>query len=106
MKPRDIFGIILRCVALWITVWGAWQLTAAIARAIDSSTSRSIVSVMVGCRMTSAPSAANVRIVSGTPLDLNSAIYFVYGLPGFLGGLLVLRFADTFVGFTYRRAAD
>ena len=84
MKPRDVFGIILRCVGLWITVWGAWQLTAAVAQL----------------------PATLQALFSATPLSLNSAIYLVYGFPGFLGGLLVLRFADALVGFTYRQPGE
>ena len=82
MKPKDIFGIVFRCVALWITVWGAWQLTAGIAWA----------------------PAILQTLFSTHATNVNSVIYLVYGLPAFVGGLVALYFADAFVGMTYRKS--
>jgi hypothetical protein len=81
MKPSDVFGIILRSVALWIAIWGAWQMTAAIARL----------------------PATVEALFSAAPVGINSVEYFIYGFPAFLAGILILRFADALVGFTYRR---
>lgn len=85
MKAKDIFGIILRCVALWITVWGAWQLLAAV---------------------TLIPSTITALYTSNTTSGITSFGYFTYGFPAFVGGLLVLAFADTLVGLTYRKPPE
>lgn len=80
MKAKDIFGLVLRCVALWVMIWGAWQMTAALVYL-----------------------PATVRSFLGEDHpQIGSAAYFAYGCPGFLGGLLVLRFANAIVWFTYR----
>ena len=77
MKAKDIFGIILRVFALWVVIWGAWQLTAVLALSFSPTSSQ-----------------------------YGAIGYLAYGLPACLGGLLVLRFADDLVDFTYRRPAE
>jgi hypothetical protein len=81
VTPRDIFGLVLRLTALWIFVWGCWQLSAAVAmlwRTLQA-------------------------LIDGTILPYTSFNYAVYGLPAVAGSVLVLRFADGIVDFTYRR---
>ena len=80
MKARDIFGLVLRCAALWVAVWGAWQMAAAIVYL---------------------PATVH-SFLGGDHPQIGSIAYFAYGFPGFLGGLLVLRFANAIVWFTYR----
>jgi hypothetical protein len=81
MNSRDLFGLLLRLAALWVFVWGSWQLTASIAmlwRTIQA-------------------------LLHRTSLEYTSFNYFVYGVPAVIGSILVLRFADAIVAFTYRR---
>jgi len=84
MKAKDIFGVILRTVALYLIIWGAWQLLAVIAYI-----PRTIA-----------------LIASNDESSRNSIVYFVYGFPAFLSGILAFLFADTLVGFTYRRSSE
>jgi|GEM_PF-3146402 len=80
MKPRDLFGIILRSLATSILVWGLWNTLAAI---------RYIYPTLLS-------------LLNGTENDQSSVEYFIYGLPAVFGGIIVLRFAECFVNFTYR----
>jgi hypothetical protein len=80
MTARDIFGLILRLLAVWIFIWGAWQLTAALA----------------------VFPASVQAVISGNHLAYGSVTYAVYGLPAVFGSLLVLRFANAIIHFTYR----
>jgi hypothetical protein len=81
MKPQDIFGIILRSIAFWLCVWGAWNTIAGIKYLLPTITAW----------------------ISGTTYQYDSFGYFIYGLPAFLSGIIILRFADFFVRFTYPR---
>ncbi len=81
MTSRDIFGLILRLTALWVFVWGCWQLTAA-----GAMSWRTLQSLM-----------------DGTTLPYTSFNYAAYGLPAVVGSVLVLRFAEWILTFTYRR---
>ena len=76
MKAKDIFGLVLRCVALWVMLWGSWQLLGAVAVLANP----------------------NGFI---TPLG-----YFLYGAPAFFTGILILLFADALVGLTYRNSSE
>ena len=80
MKPRDVFGIILRTIAVYFSVWGAWNSLAGI----------KFLPITI------------VAAFSRRENTYNSLGYFVYGLPALIGGLLILRFAERLVGFTYR----
>jgi hypothetical protein len=80
MKGKDVFGIILRGMALWIIVWGAWQITGAIA----------------------VLPATLASFLAPSDLRIGSLGYLSYGLPALIGGILVLRFANAIVWFTYR----
>ena len=81
MSPRDIFGLVLRLVALWVLVWGCWQLSAAVAMLW-----RTIQALM-----------------TGPALEYSSFTYFIYGVPAVIFSMLLLRFAEDIVDFTYRR---
>jgi len=78
MKPRDIFGIILRSVALYLVIWGSWNSIA-------------------GMRYFVATLAA---LLSGSANKCNFG-FFIYGIPALLGGILILWFADAVVNWTY-----
>jgi hypothetical protein len=81
MNPRDIFGLVLRLVALWVLVWGCWQLAAAVAmlwRTLHA-------------------------LLTDTTLEYSSFTYLVYAVPAVIFSILLLRFADAIVDFTYRR---
>jgi hypothetical protein len=80
MTARDIFGLILRLLAVWIFIWGAWQLTAALA----------------------VFPASVQAIFSGSHIAYGTVAYTVYGLPAVLGSVIVLRFANAIIYFTYR----
>ena len=82
MKARDIFGLVLRCAALWIIVWGAWQIAAAVV----------MLPATVESLLTSNPN--QVRYSTFT--------YLIYGAPAVFCGILVLGFANAIVRFTYR----
>jgi hypothetical protein len=81
MKPQDVFGIILRSIALWLCVWGAWNTIAGIKYLLPTINAW----------------------ISGTNFQHDSFGYFIYGLPAFFSGVIILRFADFFVSFTYPR---
>jgi hypothetical protein len=85
MKAKDIFGIILRVFALWIIVWGAWQITAGLTRI---------------------PATIASLFSETATSGINSVVYIFYGLPAFLLGILALRFADAIVAFTYRQRPE
>jgi hypothetical protein len=80
MTARDIFGLVLRLAMLWIFIWGCWQLAAS---AIYLPTTLQAV-------------------VTGEHLAYGSLTYFAYGFPAVLGSILILRFAQAIIGFTYR----
>lgn len=81
MTSRDLFCLVLRIGALWILVWGCWQLSAAV--------------VYV-------PATIN-SIVTNTPIAYGTITYATYGAPAVIGSVLILRFAEAIVNFTYRR---
>jgi hypothetical protein len=81
MKPQDIFGVILRSVALWLCVWGAWNTIAGIKYLLPTINAWT----------------------SGITFQHDSFGYFIYSLPALLSGLIILRFAEFFVSFTYPR---
>ncbi len=80
MQARDIFGLILRCLALWILFWSAYW----------------IVGAMVNFP------ATIESYFTHAPAEPSSIKYLAYGVPGLLIGILVLRFADDVIAFTYR----
>ena len=73
MKARDIFGIVIRTLGVFILLFGLWYLVYAIAGAC------------------------------GAPEDSPGEIaaYFTAGIPGVLIGVLVLRCARRIVRFSY-----
>ena len=79
MKPQDVFGIILRSFAVWLCIWGAWNAIAGIKFLLPT----------IGA------------LISGTSYQHDSFGYFIYGVPAFLAGIIILMFADFFVRFTY-----
>jgi hypothetical protein len=81
MIIRDIFGILLRCVCLFLVFWGLWNLVAA---------AKYLIHAVVTLNL-------NAAALEG-PYD-----YFAYGLPALLVGVAGLRYADALVDFTYRR---
>jgi hypothetical protein len=81
MTARDLFGVFLRLGAGWLLVWGCWQLVAAV--------------VYI-------PATVKAVITQGQ-LSYGSIAYAAYGLPAVGASVLVLRFADAIVNFTYRR---
>ena len=81
MKPQDIFGIILRSIAVWLCIWGAWNIIAGVKYLVPT-----IVAAM-----------------SGTSAHRDSFGFFVYGIPAFVSGGIILAFADSFVRLTYPR---
>ena len=80
MKPRDIFGIILRTVAVYLCIYGAWYTLAGI----------------------SYIPATLIDAISGRGERHNAFGWFIYGVPAFICGVLILRFAEGLVRFTYR----
>lgn len=80
MSARDVFGLILRLAMLWICIWGCWQLTA------------SVVYLPTSLQ----------AMMTGDHLAYSSFTYLGYGLPAVVGSILILRFAQAIVSFTYR----
>jgi len=81
MKPQDIFGIILRSMAVWLCIWGAWYTIAGLKYLVATITAA----------------------MSGTGPQGDLFGYFIYGIPALFGGAIILAFADWFVRFTYPR---
>jgi hypothetical protein len=79
MKPQDLFGVILRSIAVWLCVWGGWNTLAGIKYLLPTIRA----------------------LVSGTRNLHDSFGYFIYGIPAFLSGVIILSFAESFVRFTY-----
>ena len=80
MKPRDVFGIILRTFALYLCLFGTWYILAGIKYL----------------------PATFLDALSGGSNQHTAFGWFIYGVPALLVGLLMLRFAEGFVSFTYR----
>jgi hypothetical protein len=80
MTARDIFGLILRLLAVWLFVWGCWNLIAALFYL----------------------PATIQAFISQSTFAYSSLRYGIYGAPATVFGILVLRFADPIVRFTYR----
>jgi len=81
MKARDIFGLVIRSVALYLFIWGAWN-------------------TLAGFKFL--PATIIATLSNQTLPTYNSVDYWVYGMPAFFGGLFVLRFAETLVRSSYR----
>jgi hypothetical protein len=81
MKASDLFGVILRSIAVWLCIWGAWQIIAGIKFLIPT----------IGA------------LLSGHSYRYNSFNYLTYGVPAFLSGLIILIFAESIVRLTYRQ---
>jgi hypothetical protein len=80
MTARDIFGLVLRLLLVWIFIWGCWQLTAAL------------------CYL-----PASVQSwLTDQHLPYSSLTYAVYGLPAVVISAIALRFANGIIAFTYR----
>lgn len=80
MTAKDLFGLILRSVALWLTIWGAWN-------------------TIAGLKYFPAAAAAALNHADNGPHALP---YFIFGLPALLGGILALRYANAIIRYTYR----
>ena len=80
MKPRDIFGIVLRTAAVCLCIYGGWFTLAGI-KYIP---------------------ATFYTAVSGRSTEHNFLGYFVYGIPAVIAGVIVLRYAEKFLNFTCR----
>jgi len=79
MKAEDIFGVILRSIAVWLCVWGSWMTIAGVKNLVPT-----------------------IRAVTlGTTYQHDSFGYLIYGLPALFSGAMILTFADVFVRFTY-----
>jgi hypothetical protein len=81
MKPRDLFGVILRAACLYVIVWGMWNTVAGV---------RYSFSMILSLATSEAP-------------RYNPFNYFAYGLPAIIVGVIGLRFAEGLIDFTYRR---
>ena len=81
MKPQDIFGLILRTIAVWLCIWGAWNSIA-------------------GFRFLL---IAILTAITGTPTHQDWFGYLIYGIPAIIAGWMMLAYADDFVRFTYPR---
>jgi hypothetical protein len=79
MKPQDVFGLILRSVAVWLCIWGSWNTLAGIKFLVPTIRAA----------------------ISGSSYQHDSFGYFIYSLPALLSGVIILTFADFFVRFTY-----
>ena len=79
MKPQDIFGIILRLVALYISLWGAWNTLAGIRWILPTIQS----------------------VIFGTSPKYSTIDYWFYGIPALLFGITIFLLAESLVGITY-----
>jgi hypothetical protein len=80
MTARDLFGLALRLLALFLCFWGLWYLVAGFVYL-----------------------PAMIEGFTGEgPSSYASVHYAAYGLPAVIVALLMLRFANQIVYFTYR----
>jgi uncharacterized membrane protein YidH (DUF202 family) len=79
MKPQDIFGIILRSLAVWLCIWGVWMILAGVKNLLPTLRA----------------------MAAGAKYPHDSFGYLVYGGPALFSGVVILMFADAFVRFTY-----
>lgn len=79
MKPQDLFGVILRSIAVWLCAWGGWYLIAGVKYLLPTIRA----------------------LISGSHNQHDAFGYFLYGVPAALSGIIILSFADAFVRFTY-----
>ena len=76
MKPSHIFGIIVRTFGLCAFLYSVWKLVFGLFAVIwDFCSQRS-------------------------PTE-ETAVYFIYGIPTLIGGVLLMRFGDYIVRFCY-----
>jgi len=80
MKAKDIFGLIVRVLALILVLYAIWNLSFAI--------------------------AMTVRLLAGTSHDSYMGAYYTFGVPALIIGLLLLRFARHVVKFSYPTGKD
>ena len=81
MNARDVYGVILRVFALYLLLWGTWN-------------------VLAGVKYLPTSLAA---VLARKSSEQGSFGYFFYGVPAVLAGWLMLRFAEECVDYTYRR---
>ena len=81
MTARDIYGVILRVFGLYLFLWGIWN-------------------VLAGIKYLPLSFAA---LLTHNSTERGSFGYFFYGVPAVIAGLLMLRFAEGCVNFTYRQ---
>lgn len=75
MKARDIFGIVVRILGLLLVLWAAWYLAFGVAFVL--------------------------RALHDTGHESDMGAYFTTGIPGFIVGLMLLRFGRQVVRFSY-----
>jgi hypothetical protein len=80
MKAADIFGLIIRVVGLFLTLWGIWYLLAALYYLPSTISS----------------------LLTHTEAEASSVHYSVYGVPAVLVGIAMLFFAHRIVEVSYR----
>jgi len=75
MKAPNIFGLVVRTLGLLVLLWSVWYLAFAIAFV--------------------------VRALHDAGHESDASVYFTTGIPGFIVGLLLLRFGRIVVRFSY-----
>jgi len=83
MKPRDLFGLILRATCLFLIVWGAWYIIAGMKYLLSA-----------------------ILTLDANESSLSKPFsYLAYGVPAFISGVIGIRIAERLVDFTYIRDA-
>ena len=75
MKSRDLFGVGVRIVGLLVLLWSLWYLAFGVAFVL--------------------------RALHDTGHESDMGAYFTTGIPGFVVGIFLLRFARQIVRFSY-----
>ena len=79
MTPQDIFGIIIRSTAVFMTLWGAWYMLAGIKYLLPTIK----------------------MLYFDKKIDLNGAGYWIYAIPAMVCGIIIYMHPEPLINLTY-----